>query len=238
MGGDKMGILDKLNNISTAIEKAAKGKEKDISIKDQSETLINCSPIDTAVSQVNQQQGIAASLLSIPINDISMLGTAFAQMIPSLRTVSQSVTVNGGGYIPINNLNGEALKQFRKTTTGVFAGAFKDASTGKSTFAELVKASPETVTTNTVMPVNPAMLMMATMLVTIEHKLDDIQETQQNILSFLEQDKQAEHQANLRFLTDTLNGYKYNWNNEQFLQNHHVKTLDIKQASDKDVDFY
>lgn len=234
-----MSLLDKLNNLNNKLEQiAVSQEEKKKDIKAIDETPVELSPIDAAIAQANASKGLTDQILSIPFNDISMLGTTFAQMVPSLRTISQSVTMGRDAYVPINNMNGEALKLFRHNTTGVYAGAFFDANTGKSTMAELVKQQPETVSTSAVLPVNPAMLMMSAMLVTIEHKLDDIQETQKAILSFLEQEKQAEQQADLRFLSDTLNGYKYNWDNEQYLQSHHIKALDIKQVADKNVDFY
>ncbi len=234
-----MNFLDKLNNLNNKLEQiVASQEEKKKDIVPADETPVELAPIDAAIVQANTPKGLSNQILSIPFSDITMLGTTFAQMIPSLRTISQTVTMGRDAYIPINNMNGEALKLFRQNTTGVYAGAFFDANTGKSTMAELVKQQPETITTNAVLPVNPAMLMMSAMLVTIEHKLDDIQETQKAILSFLEQDKQAEQQADLRFLSDTLNGYKYNWDNEQYLQSHHIKALDIKQTADKNVGFY
>ena len=45
-------------------------------------------------------------------------------------------------------------------------------------------------------------------------------------------------QNHLNVLTDILQGYKYNWDNDQYLQNHHMKVLDIKQTSEKNIIFY
>ena len=104
--------------------------------------------------------------------------------------------------------------------------------------AEFVEVPAQTISSSAVLPPDPTMLIMAAMLANIEKKLDAIQETQQSILSFLEEDKQAEQQANLRFLDDMLIGYKSNWNNERYLQDHHIKALDIRQAADKNIDFY
>ena len=90
--------------------------------------------------------------------------------------------------------------------------------------------------------VDPATLAtqaaMAAIMMEINKKLDNIQEMQQRILDFLEQDKQAEQQANLNVLTDILEGYKHNWDNAQYLQNHHMKALDIKQTAEKNIIFY
>lgn len=42
----------------------------------------------------------------------------------------------------------------------------------------------------------------------------------------------------MKFLSDILNNYKYNWNNEKYKQNNHIKVLDIKQSSESKIDFY
>ena len=199
------------------------------------QAIVDPNSIEKAISQ--RAQGINLdNCTRIPFGAVAALGTGFAQMIPSLRAVAQTVTVDGMGYIPINNYGGEMLKAFSKKTPEIFAGAFKR--NGQSVMAQFVKAGPQTVTTSMTMPINPTMLIMAAMLVNIEKKLDKIQDTQESILSFLEQDKQAEMQADLNVLTDVLEGYKHNWDNEQYKTNHHIKILDIKQTAEKNIVFY
>jgi hypothetical protein len=105
---------------------------------------------------------------------------------------------------------------------------------GTSILTKWAQAGPASA----VMPINPATIMVAAMLANIEKKLDDIRDTQMKILSFLEQDKQAEQQGNLNVLTDILRGYKLNWDNAQYRQNHHMKVLDIKQTAEKNIIFY
>lgn len=172
----------------------------------------------------------------IPLSSIAALGAGFAQMVPSLRTVSQTLTIDGMGYMPINNLPGEGLKAFKKGTPDIYAGAFQRGD--KSIMAKFVKCGPQKVTSSMAMPLNPATMIMAAMLVNIDQKLDKLQETQESILSFLEQDKQAEMQADLRVLTDSFEGYRHNWDNDSYKSNHHMKVLDIKQAAEKNIIFY
>ncbi|MBR3020546.1 MAG: hypothetical protein IKH57_26355 [Clostridia bacterium] len=174
-----MGLFDKLfgnkeNNNSDSKEIISPLKQNDIS---------NPNEIEKAITEHFQNINLS-QCIRIPFSEIAMLGSSFAQMLPSLRTVTQSVTMDGMGYIPINNLSGEALKAFRKSTPDVFIGMFKDANTGKSVAAKLVKAGPQTVSSTAMMPINPAGLLMAAMLVKIEKQLIDIQVTQQKILSF------------------------------------------------------
>lgn len=164
--------------------------------------------------------------MKIPLVDIAALGTAFSQIVPALRTI----TTTGIGYIPVNMAGTDVLKSAGE---GLYYGAHVTAD-GASVMTKWAQMG----SMSTMMPINPAMIMMAAMLVNIEKKLDTIQDTQMKILSFLEQDKQAEQQGNLNVLTGILQGYKYNWDNTQYLQNHHMKVLDIKQLSEKNIIFY
>ena len=133
--------------------------------------------------------------------------------------------MDGFGYIPINNLGGEALRQFAKSTPGIYAGSFRDLATGKNTMAQLVKLGPQTVTANSVMPINPMMMAMAVMMVQVNQKLDAIQKTQQDILSFLQEDKKAKLQGDLNMLSDILDKYKFNWDNDQYRNNYRNRSI-------------
>ena len=82
---------------------------------------------------------------------------------------------------------------------------------------------------------NPTMLFMALSLISIDKKLDSIQETQQEILGFLARQHRAELKGNLLFLSGVLHDYKYNWNNEKFKNNNYTKVLDIKQSAEQKV---
>ena len=42
----------------------------------------------------------------------------------------------------------------------------------------------------------------------------------------------------MNVLMDILEGYKHNWDNAQYIQNHHMKVLDIKQSAEKNIIFY
>ncbi len=217
-----MGLFDRLlgNNNSDDMKESTS-----LSQNCRTTALRDESSIEKAIAE--RSAGISLEkCMKVPFGDVASLGTAFSQMIPSLRTIS----TNGVGYIPVNLEPGAVLKMAKDSTNW---GAFisKD---GKSKFVKWVKAGP----TKTQMPINPGMIMVAAMLASIEKKLDAIQATQTKILSFLEQDKQAEQQGNLNVLTDVIQGYKYNWDNTQYLQNHHMKVLDIKQASEKNIVFY
>ena len=79
---------------------------------------------------------------------------------------------------------------------------------------------------------------MAATLMSIDKKLDSIQEIQQEIIKFLEQKEKSNLKGNLDTLYDVINNYKYNWNNEKYKTNKHILVQSIRQESFKSIDFY
>lgn len=227
-----MGLFDKLLG-----KPSEPVKEKGLINQTDEKGLSDQSDIEKAISARAGKLSLS-DCLKVPFTDIATLGAGFAQLLPAMRTVATTTTIDGVGYIPINANFGGVLNAARKSTPNIFVGAFKDSASGKNVFANFIKAGPQTVSSSATMPINPAMMMMAVMLVQIEKKMDSIQKTADSIMSFLEMDKQAEQQGNINILNDSLQNYKYNWNNQQYLQNHHMKALDIKQKAEQNIIFY
>lgn len=227
-----MGLLDRFLGGPSEPE-----KETGLNRQPEEKSLADQSAVEKAIAARDEKTSLT-DCLKVSFTDIAGLGVGFAQMLPQLRTVTTTAAIEQAAYIPINNKFNEALRIAKKSNPNVFVGSFKSAANGENVFANFVKASPESVTTSTVMPINPASMMMAAMLVEVEKKLDSIQKTADNILSFLEADKQAEQQGNINILKDSLQNYKYNWDNPQYLQNHHMKALDIKQKAEQNIIFY
>ena len=121
--------------------------------------------------------------ISIPIGKLATLGGGVSSLLPALRTVTQTTTVGSKGlYKLANEAIGDTLKVAKN---GNFWGAFKTAE-GKSKFVQLTEAGPINETTKTVLPLDPATIMMAAALYSIEKQLDEIIEMEKQILSFLE----------------------------------------------------
>ncbi|PKM61875.1 MAG: hypothetical protein CVU99_01615 [Firmicutes bacterium HGW-Firmicutes-4] len=119
---------------------------------------------------------------------------------------------------------GELVKS--KDGTG-FRGIIKDSAgqfVGQPVFTP---ATGNIETMKTVIPVDPMTLVIAVALINIEKKLDDILETQKEILEFLKQQEKAKLRGNLNVLEDVLNNYKYNWDNEKYKTNKHITVQEI-----------
>lgn len=139
--------------------------------------------------------------MSVPITELSTLGAAVSSLIPALNTVTQTTTIAADGLYTLANAGvGDVLKVAKN---GNFWGAFKTAD-GASKFAQLQAAGPISATTQTVAAFNPATMLMAVSLFSIEQELGKIEEMQKQILSFLEIEKESEIEADVETLMGSL----------------------------------
>ena len=166
--------------------------------------------------------------ISVPVAEIASLGGGVSSLIPAIRKVTQTSTTNADGLYRLANASiGDTLKVAKN---GNFWGAFKTAE-GKSKFVQLQQAGPLTSTTTTIMPVNPATMMMAVALFSIEQELGNIAKTGKKILSFLEIDKESRIEADVKTLSGIMRNFKYNWDNNLFISNQHQVVLDIQREA-------
>lgn len=175
--------------------------------------------------------------IKFPLEKLNILGVAFASMPESIRTIATSSTQAVDGLFRMS---------FPEGVSGHLA-KFKDGSgfigsiVNEHGLAGQARWNPATdaVTKNTsIVPYDPTMLFMAAALMQIEKKLDTIQETQTKILEFLEEQKKAEMTGNLKYLSEIMTDYKFNYNNDKFINAMLVKVQDVKQSSEQDMNFY
>ena len=170
--------------------------------------------------------------ISVPINQLSALGTGISSLIPALNQVTQSTTIREKGLYRLANADvGDVLK---KAKDGNFWGAFKTQG-GNSKMLKISEAGPLTATTTTTVPVNPATMMMAVALFSVDQKLGDIAEMQKKILSFLETEKESEIEADVETLMNIITKFKNNWDNEHYVSSNHKMVLDIQRTCRKNM---
>ena len=170
--------------------------------------------------------------LSVPIAELSTLGAGVSSLIPAFNTVTQTVTMNTQGLYQLANTSvGDTLKIAKN---GNFWGAFKTAE-GGSKFAQLTAADPISGTSKMVMNANPATMMMAVALFSIEKELGDIAEMQKQIISFLQIEKEAEIEADVITLSEIITKYKHNWDNERYIASNHKMICDIQRTARKNM---
>ncbi len=173
--------------------------------------------------------------ISMPIAQLATLGAGVSSLIPALRTVTQTTTVGTQGLYQLANAGvGDALKVAKN---GNFWGAFKTAE-GTSKFAQLQATGPLSATSTTVMPIDPATMMIAVALFAVEQQLSNIAETTKQIQIFLEVEKESEIEADIETLFTIITKYKFNWDNEHFVASSHKLVLDIQRTARKHMNSY
>lgn len=166
--------------------------------------------------------------MSVPIAELSALGAGVASLVPAFNTVTTTTTLATDGLFTIaNKVAGDTLKM---ANNGNAWGAMKTA-TGGSKMVQLAEAGPLTATSQAVSAINPTTMMMAVALYSIEKQLGEIAETQKQILSFLEIKDEAGIEGDLETLTELINNYKHNWDNEIYVRNSHKMVMDIKRTA-------
>lgn len=136
-----------------------------------------------------------------------------------------------GLYRVANQAVGDTLKIAKN---GNPWGALKTAD-GGSKLAQLQSAGPLTATSKSVAAINPATMMMAVALFSIEQQLGEISEMQKQILSFLEIEKESEIEADVETVFSIAFKYKLNWDNEHFVASNHKLVLDIQRTARKNM---
>lgn len=175
------------------------------------------------------------SIVSMPIAQLATLGAGVSSLIPALRTVTQTTTISADGLYRLANVGvGDALKVAKN---GNFWAAFKTAD-GTSKFAQLQAAGNVSGSSTAVMPIDPATLMMAVALFSIEQQLGTIADMEKQIISFLAIQEEAEIEADIETLSAMMIKYKYNWDNEHFISNNHKLALDIQRTARKHMIAY
>lgn len=163
------------------------------------------------------------NITKISLSNLSALGTAFQPLTAAIQSVFSEGGQSGIYFV---NTNGKQMFNFKgskeflgslKGTNGVVGG-------GQARLTQL--------------PCDPTMLFMAAALINIEKKLDAIQETQQEILEFLEEKERATLQGNLNVLNDIITNFKYNWDNEQYKNNKHILVQQIKKEAEASIILY
>lgn len=159
----------------------------------------------------------------LPIDKIVSLGVAFESLQSAFQTVLSSGHATSGIYrvtVPQG-----AILAAAKDGSGFLGSAIQE---GKGLVGQ-ARLHP--------LVCDPTMIFMAITLMSIEKKLDSIEEIQLEILEFLRQKDKAKLRGSLVYLSDVLNNFKYNWNNQKYCDGNYKKILDIKHEAEQDIIF-
>ena len=131
----------------------------------------------------------------------------------------------GNKLYKITNLGINDSLSFSKKE-GINWGTIKKVD-GTKTMAKLKEVNPEVL--------NPSTIMLAAVLYSVERELGQIKEISKEILSFLENEKQAEIEADLELLRRAVEDFKYNIDNEKYMEVYHNQVMNILRTSNKNL---
>lgn len=159
----------------------------------------------------------------IPLSRLTALGTGFEPVVSAIQQVTSHGQATSGFY-KVTIPKGTHLAQFKEKS------GFLGTAVGEHGIVGQAQLNP--------LLCDPTTLLAAATLANIDKKLDAIQEVQQEMLDFLAQKEKSALKADLNFLMDIQNNYKYNWNSEKYKAANHSKVLDIRQEAARQIDFY
>ena len=159
----------------------------------------------------------------IPLSRLTALGTGFEPVVSAIQQVTSHGQATSGFY-KVTIPKGTYLAQFKEKS------GFLGTAVGEHGIVGQAQLNP--------LLCDPTTLLAAAALANIDKKLDAIQEVQQEMLDFLAQKEKSALKADLNFLMDIQNNYKYNWNSEKCKAANHAKVLDIRQEAARQIDFY
>lgn len=187
---------------------------------------------------LTQERADVSGAIKLPLERIPQLGIALASLPSTFRTVTSTVSVptllqatDKYG----NPLDPSKLNSF-KDGSGL-TGGYRDAAKGLGQ-ARFHVVEGDIATSVTQVPYDPTSLFMAAAIAQINQKLDSIQESVDEMFEYMCQRDKANMRGNLKTLADILNGYGLYYDNAIEMTNAHMKVLDIKHASEQDIEHF
>ena len=183
-------------------------------------------------------QADVSGAIRLPLSRIPELGIAFASLPEMFRTVTTAVNVPTllQATDKFGNLLDPSMLQSFNDGSGLM-GSFRDAAKGfGQTRFHVVEG--DIATSVTQVPYDPTTLFMAAAIAQVNQKLDSIQESVDEMFEYMRQRDKANMRGNLKTLAGILNGYGLNYGNATYMANAHMKVIDIKQASEQDMEMF
>ena len=157
---------------------------------------------------------------SFSMKNIHSVSDFFGETVPVLDAVYDELKTKDSGLYKLDSLisKNETIQQIKES--GIHKQALKLAS-GK-----------------TVVAINPVTLVIMATVVSMEQEVKVIKSYCDEILAFLQHNKEAQIEGDITTLNHVIDDYKFNWDNQEYCQNHHKLILDIKRNAEQNIIFY
>lgn len=164
----------------------------------------------------------------IPISELSTLGMIGSDFIAQIKQIKSKVNVEGIYQVSIPK--GCHLANFTdsKDKIGMVMNSDNHL-VGQAHLKELQ---------NVGIPFNASMAFATVMLYNIDHKLDSIQKTQEEMISTINTKEHGDVKGNIRFLYDIVSDLKLYYSDETHKKEYRLKVQDIIQDAYKDMEKY
>ena len=220
-----MGLFDKFKKKNDIVE----SKESEIVEEDNKENYSLVEMNNYMLSEV-RKENLSNNTYSLSLSKLSEISPITIPTANNIKTIMDQNPKSSGNLYRITNLGkNDSLKAMRDGKT--FWGSIKK-SDGTSTMAKLKEVNP-----NSVMALDPTVMMMSVALAGIEQELGEIKEMTKKIFSFLEHDKESEIESDLEILNRSISDFRFNLEDEKYLVNNHKQVMDIKRTANKNMLF-
>ena len=156
-----------------------------------------------------------------PVENLSALGVATQPLVAAMQTLKGTAGTSG-----IYRVNTKGLQMFE--SQGGYIGSLQ-------TTAGTVGGGQAVMTP---LAVDPTLLFMSMALMTVEKKLDDIKDLQNEILDFIKAKEKANLRGEINVLIDILNNYKFNFNNDKYKSSNYTIVKNAKGTAEKNILLY
>lgn len=169
----------------------------------------------------------------VSLSDLAELGQSFADLASSLSSpIESKVTISGKDLFRATIPNGAHLANAKGG--GYRGSAVVD---GKGVVGQAVfqDAGDLTATISTKVPVDPTTFALGLAVASINERLGQIEETQQEMFDYIKNKDQAELESGFRSLKELMDEYRHNWDNPSFKEAKLILVQDIKQDASKQI---
>lgn len=172
--------------------------------------------------------------VKIPLSKLTSLGMIGSLFVEQTQTVTTTLNTEGlfSAVIP----KGMHLASAKDGSGNL--GTLLDANNKLAGQARFKEVSGINATQTITAPINSAIAAMSLMLLSIDKKLDTIQESQKEIISLIKTKEHGDIKGNIQYLYDILKDLKNHFTDEQYKKEYRLKIHDIMQDSYKYIETY
>lgn len=222
-----MVLFDKFKNKN----KILRAKESQMVTNEDNKENYSLVEMNNYMLSEVRKENLSNNTYSLSLSKLFEISPITISTANNIKTIMEQNPKSSGNLYRITNLgDNDSLKAMRDGKT--FWGSIKK-SDGTSTMAKLKEVNP-----NSVMALNPTVMMMSVSLASIEAELGEIKEMTKKIFSFLEHEKESEIESDLEILNRSINDFRFNLEDEKYLVNNHKQVMDIKRTANKNMLFY